>query len=62
MAYDDGMTKAVESLTAQLRDISRAFCLEVARAFCDDPSSTSAEGKERKRELPSPMDVPKVVA
>ena len=28
-AYDDGMTKAMESLTAQLKDIVRAFCLEV---------------------------------
>ena len=28
-AYDAGMTKAVESLTAQLRDVTQAFCLEV---------------------------------
>ena len=26
---DDGITKVVESLTAQLKDVSRAFCLEV---------------------------------
>ena len=29
MAYDDGMTKTAQSLTAQLRDVARAFCLEV---------------------------------
>ena len=28
-AYDAGMTKAAESLTAQLREVARAFCLEV---------------------------------
>ena len=28
-AYDAGMTKAAESLTAQLRDVACAFCLEV---------------------------------
>ena len=28
-AYDTGMTKTAESLTTQLRDIARAFCLEV---------------------------------
>ena len=28
-AYDAGMTKTTESLTAQLRDVVRAFCLEV---------------------------------
>lgn len=28
-AYDTGMTKVVESLTAQLRDVGHAFCLEV---------------------------------
>ena len=27
-AYDAGMTKAVESLIAQLRDVACAFCLE----------------------------------
>ena len=29
VAYDASMTKAAESLTAQLKDIARAFCLEV---------------------------------
>lgn len=29
VAYDAGMTKAAESLTTQLRDVARAFCLEV---------------------------------
>ena len=29
VAYDAGMTKATESLTTQLRDVTRAFCLEV---------------------------------
>ena len=29
VAYDVGMTKAAESLTTQLRDVARAFCLEV---------------------------------
>lgn len=28
-AYNAGMTKAAKSLTAQLRDVARAFCLEV---------------------------------
>ena len=28
-AYDARMTKVEESLTAQLRDVARAFCLEV---------------------------------
>ena len=28
-AYDSGMTKVVESLTAQLKDVARAFYLEV---------------------------------
>ena len=28
-AYDMGMTKTVESLTVQLRNVARAFCLEV---------------------------------
>ena len=28
-AYDAGMTKTVESLTAQLRDVAHAFCLKV---------------------------------
>lgn len=28
-AYDVGMTKTAKSLTAQLRDVTRAFCLEV---------------------------------
>ena len=28
-AYDAGMTKVAKSLTAQLRDVARAFCLEV---------------------------------
>ena len=28
-AYDMGMTKTAESLTVQLRDVARAFCLEV---------------------------------
>ena len=27
--YDADMTKAVKSLTAQLRDVAHAFCLEV---------------------------------
>ena len=27
--YDASMTKAAESLTAQLRDVIQAFCLEV---------------------------------
>ena len=29
VAYDVGMTKAAKSLTAQLRDVAHAFCLEV---------------------------------
>ena len=29
VAYDNGMTKAIESLTAQLKDVARAFYLEV---------------------------------
>lgn len=29
VAYDAGMKKTAESLIAQLRDIARAFCLEV---------------------------------
>ena len=28
-AYDASMTKTAQSLTSQLRDIARAFCLEV---------------------------------
>ena len=28
-AYNAGMTKTAKSLTAQLRDVARAFCLEV---------------------------------
>ena len=28
-AYDASMTKAAESLTTQLKDVARAFCLEV---------------------------------
>ena len=28
-AYDAGMTKTTQSLTAQFRDVARAFCLEV---------------------------------
>lgn len=28
-AYDAGMKKTAESLTAQLKDVTRAFCLEV---------------------------------
>ena len=28
-AYDAGMTKTAKSLTAQLRDVAQAFCLEV---------------------------------
>ena len=28
-AYDAGMTKTAESLTAQLRDVAHAFCLKV---------------------------------
>ena len=27
--YDASMTKATESLTAQLKDVARVFCLEV---------------------------------
>lgn len=27
--YDSGMTKTAQSLTSQLRDVARAFCLEV---------------------------------
>jgi len=29
VAYDAGVTKTAESLTAQLRDVAQAFCLEV---------------------------------
>lgn len=29
VAYDVGMTKMAESLTTQLKDVARAFCLEV---------------------------------
>lgn len=29
VAYDAGMTKTAESLTAQLKVVARAFCLEV---------------------------------
>lgn len=29
VAYDAGMTKTAQSLTTQLRDVARAFCLEV---------------------------------
>jgi len=29
VAYDAGMTKTAESLTAQLRDVAHAFCLKV---------------------------------
>lgn len=28
-AYDVGMTKTAKSLTTQLKDVARAFCLEV---------------------------------
>ena len=104
------MTKAVESLTAQLRDVARAFCLEVwgqalsaagvdtkselrapdkvyyplalrlaptpslppadtssapqssSAQLSDDPSSTLAKCKEKKKELPPSMDAPNVMA
>ena len=29
VTYDAGMTKTAQSLIAQLRDVARAFCLEV---------------------------------
>ena len=29
VAYDAGMTKIAQSLISQLRDVARAFCLEV---------------------------------
>ena len=104
-AYDAGMTKMVECLTAQLRDVTRAFCLKVwgeamnaswvstelklrapnkvyyppalhlsptlpqpptnpnsaplssSAQPGDAPSSTSSKGKEKKKELPTLVDV-----
>ena len=103
--YNASMTKAAESLTARLKDVTHAFCLEVwgqalnatgvdtelklqaldkvyyPLALClaptlpqpptdpssaplsslaqpsDAPSSTSAKGKDKKKELLAPVDV-----
>ena len=110
VAFDTGMTEAAEILTTQLRDVARAFCLDLwgqalnvtgvdteselwapdkvyyPPALClaptlpqplvdpssaplsssaqpsDAPSSTSAKGKDKKKELPPPVDVPDVEA
>lgn len=43
-AYDAGMTKAVDSLTTQFRDVARAFCLEVwGQALNEAGVSTESE-------------------
>ena len=50
-AYDAGMTKTTESLTVQLRDIARAFCLEVWS------QALSAAGVSIESELRAPNKV-----
>ena len=50
-AYDAGMTKEVESLTSQLRDVARAFYLEVWG------QALNAVGVSTKSELRTPDKV-----
>lgn len=49
-AYDAGMTKAIESFTAQLKDIARAFYLEVwGQALSASGVGTNSEFRAPKK-------------
>ena len=50
-AYDAGLTKTAQSLTAQLRDVARAFCLEIWGY------ALTATGVSTKLELRAPNKV-----
>ena len=51
VAYDAGMIKAAKSLTAQLRDVAQAFCLEV------EGQALNTAGVDTKSELHAPDKV-----